>query len=109
MQVMKVNSYSQQFKGLSPWKSARVREKAKKAQEEYIRKTGSSRLSPLKDERIREKMRPEHPDPWNLGWEDNLKECRKFANGLKRPDPSLNDYEERLADWKEYSKYRTKK
>ena len=54
-------------------------------------------------------MKPEHPDPWNLGWEDNLKECREYANRLKRPDPSLNDYEERLADWKEYSKYRTKK
>ena len=44
-----------------------------------------------------------------MGWEDDLRACRKYANSLKRPDPSLTDYYDRLADWKEYSKYRAEK
>ena len=46
---------------------------------------------------------------YNLWSEDDLEACREFANGLERPDPWSGDYHERLAEWKEYSKYRTKK
>ena len=105
-----ISSYSPQFKGISPWKQEKLRKKAEEAQEEYIRKHSYSRdkLNVSSKSYYYYDRKPQHPDPCSPGWEDDLRSCRKYANSLKRPDPSLPDFYDRLADWNEYSKYRTK-
>ena len=109
MRIDYVNTYSPKF-GISEWKKERIRAKAAAAQEEYIRKNSySSNKINVDSKHYYYDRKPQHPDPCTPGWEDDLKACREFANSLERPDPWSGDYHERLAEWKEYSKYRTKK
>ncbi len=108
MRIDYLNTYSPKF-GISEWKKERIRQKAAEAQEEYIRKNSySSNPKSCKSTTSRD-SKPKHPEFWSPDYWESMEACRKYANSLKRPDPSSMDYYDQLEDWNEYSRYRTKR